>query len=51
MPEAIVLGPLLYLELQVPALSYLWCNPERNALFDVPIVIDAGAEGWEVKLR
>ena len=51
LPEAIVLSPELHEQLQDQALSYLWSSPNRDALFDVPIEIDVGAEGWTVRVR
>jgi hypothetical protein len=50
-PEAIVLGPLLYLQLQDEALSYLWNDPMRKMLFDVPLEIDDREEGCAVRIR
>ena len=49
-PEVIVMGPFLYLQLQDRALSYLWSGPEREAMFDVPVEIEAEMEGWTVRV-
>lgn len=43
--------PLLYLQLQDRALSYLWSDPKRKALFDVPVEIDPDVEGWVLRTR
>jgi hypothetical protein len=49
-PQTIVLSLELHEHLQSPAVSYLWDSPKRDVLFGLPIEVDAGTEGWKVRV-
>jgi hypothetical protein len=51
MPEAIVVGPELYKQMQDQVFSYLWSTPARDTLFGLPLEISSSADGWTIRVR
>ncbi|HVG47957.1 MAG TPA: hypothetical protein VM899_07455, partial [Rubellimicrobium sp.] len=48
-PVAIVLSPELRGQLQAAALRYIWSAPKPHSMFNVPVEVQSGAEGWTVR--
>ena len=48
--EAVVLCPELYRDLQARALQYLWSDPGRRVMLEVPVEIDPNITGWTLRL-
>ena len=48
-PEAIVLSPELYDELQIAALRYVWSVPKPHSMFGVRVEMDVAAESWTLR--
>jgi len=46
-----VLSPDLHDLLQDRALAYLWSDPGRRVLLEVPVEVDPDTKGWSVRVR